>query len=452
LALALRDLSRLSESRAELRAIVSADPSDKSSTLVLALVEQDLGNRAEAEKLLSAVTDWVARYPDPVLALAQGYYRTAENAKAASVLAVLLRSGRVSPDAIFSAASLAAAADDPATAAQLLDGQVRRRGDADARAYNLLGHARANQGKLTEAAEAFEQAIAREPSAERHYLDLARTLASFNQWRATIGVANKAVARFPESEPLYELKGFAEKVLLMTSESLKSYQRALEINPRSPRANLGLAMAQRAAGMTDAAAATFERGIRQFPQDALHYQEYALMLLKQGPAMEERSVPLLEKALALDGTLSEAHFELGNLLLRWGDTARALPHLERAARLEPNVGKMHYAAARAYTRAGRPADAAREMQAYRQLKETEDASRNSTGAAITGVAPGSRGEKAGLRTGDVITAANGKPVADMEEFHQQMSAMPPGSTVVLTVQREGRRLEIPVSAGEHAGP
>jgi tetratricopeptide (TPR) repeat protein len=352
---------------------------------------------------------------------------------------------------MFSAASLAAAANDSATAEQLLAAEVRG-AEADARAYNLLGHVRARQGKLPESAEAFEQAIAREPSAERHYLDLARMLASFNQWRAALGVTTKAVALFPRSEPLFELKGFAEKALLMTSESLESYRRALEIDPQSPRANLGLAMAQRAAGMTDAATATFERGIREFPRDALHYQEFALMLLKQGPAMEGRGSSLLEKAVALDPALSEAHFELGNLFLRRDDLARALPHLERAARLEPNVSKMHYAAARAYTRAGRSADAAREMQAYRKLKENEDASRNSTGAAITAVAPGSVGEHAGLRAGDVITAANGKPVADMQDFHQQMSALAPGSTVTLTVRRQGRSLEIPVSAGERAGP
>jgi S1-C subfamily serine protease len=65
--------------------------------------------------------------------------------------------------------------------------------------------------------------------------------------------------------------------------------------------------------------------------------------------------------------------------------------------------------------------------------------------------PGGSAQKAGLKLGDVIMKANGKPVADMNDLHLQIAGMPPGVTVMLTVLRDGRPIEVPVKMTDVSG-
>jgi tetratricopeptide (TPR) repeat protein len=376
-ALTLWDLDRLAEAKKELNEVLAAKPEDELTALMLGMLEEKLGDHARAEKLFSSVSGLVAKNPQLLLATAGGYYRQRQPAQAVKLLELLRTNTAAELAALFSAARLASEANDWPTAQKILL-ELERRGSRDGSVYNLLGQSYAQQGKLPQAVESFNRAIAEEPYVEQHYLDLARVLASYNQWRPALVVAGKAVVRFPNSEPLYEVKGLAETVLLLTNDAMGSYSRALEINPASAKANLGLAVAQRAAGMIQQAAATFERGIKKFPQDAFHYQEYGLMLLKEtrsgDAAAETQAIAMLERAIALDDTLSEAHYELGSIALGRRQTASALMHLERAARLEPNVSKMHFALSRAYRQLGRSTDASREFEQYQTIKAGEEKS------------------------------------------------------------------------------
>ncbi len=96
------------------------------------------------------------------------------------------------------------------------------------------------------------------------------------------------------------------------------------------------------------------------------------MLLEPGTgrdsAAESRAVSLLEKALALDNSLAEAHYELGKFLLGRDKVNEALPHLEAAAKLDPENSKIHLALATAYRRVGRAEDAAQELQVFKKLQ------------------------------------------------------------------------------------
>jgi Do/DeqQ family serine protease len=70
-----------------------------------------------------------------------------------------------------------------------------------------------------------------------------------------------------------------------------------------------------------------------------------------------------------------------------------------------------------------------------------------SGAAITRVEPGSPAEKAGLQSGDVVTAVNGEAVADHNALRLRISRTAPGTTVRLTVNREGKEMQLPVTLG-----
>jgi serine protease Do len=69
------------------------------------------------------------------------------------------------------------------------------------------------------------------------------------------------------------------------------------------------------------------------------------------------------------------------------------------------------------------------------------------GALVADVTPDSPAARVGIRRGDVITALNGKSV-DNRQLQLQISMMQPGGNVRLTVLRDGRQIELPVTLAE----
>jgi serine protease Do len=70
------------------------------------------------------------------------------------------------------------------------------------------------------------------------------------------------------------------------------------------------------------------------------------------------------------------------------------------------------------------------------------------GVIIGAVTPGSAGERAGLKQGDVITAVNGTPVNDVNGLRNRIASTAPGTDVTLTVVRDGREQQVRATLGE----
>ena len=70
------------------------------------------------------------------------------------------------------------------------------------------------------------------------------------------------------------------------------------------------------------------------------------------------------------------------------------------------------------------------------------------GGVVTQVEPGSPGAKAGLQIGDVITELNGHKVDDAGELQVLIGQQKPGTKVELTVLRDGKSMNIPVTLEE----
>jgi serine protease Do len=81
------------------------------------------------------------------------------------------------------------------------------------------------------------------------------------------------------------------------------------------------------------------------------------------------------------------------------------------------------------------------------------------GALVGEVAPKTPSEKAGMKTGDVITAVNGKKISDARELRLMIGSMAPGSKAQMQVNREGQTktfdvqlAEMPAGVTEEGGP
>ena len=70
------------------------------------------------------------------------------------------------------------------------------------------------------------------------------------------------------------------------------------------------------------------------------------------------------------------------------------------------------------------------------------------GALLGLVLPGSPAEKAGLKANDVITAIDGKPVADSSSLRNLTFTLEPGTEVPVKIVRDGQERTIPVAIAE----
>jgi serine protease Do len=71
-----------------------------------------------------------------------------------------------------------------------------------------------------------------------------------------------------------------------------------------------------------------------------------------------------------------------------------------------------------------------------------------TGALVGEVTPKSPSDKAGIKTGDLITGVNGKKISDARELRLMIGSMPPGTKAQVEVNREGQSKTLNVELGE----
>src|SRR2546422_1130222 len=83
-----------------------------------------------------------------------------------------------------------------------------------------------------------------------------------------------------------------------------------------------------------------------------------------------------------------------------------------------------------------------------ELAETMKLKGQPTGALVGEVAPKTPSEKAGMKTGDVITAVNGKKISDARELRLMIGSMAPGTKVAIELNREGQNKTLNVELGE----
>jgi tetratricopeptide (TPR) repeat protein len=138
--------------------------------------------------------------------------------------------------------------------------------------------------------------------------------------------------RYPEAPNAH----YAYGVFLLKEDAdaaLEQWKRELKLSPFHVEAMLQTAL---------------ERNLRNETDEALALARKAVELAPQNPA--GRNI-------------------LGRILLNRGDVDEAIGHLETGVKISPMSREMRFELARAYAKAGRTADAAREREAFQKLDQ-----------------------------------------------------------------------------------
>ncbi len=123
----------------------------------------------------------------------------------------------------------------------------------------------------------------------------------------------------------------------------------------------------------DAALQEFLRELEVSPKHVPSMLQIAFEYLKRND--QTSGLPFAEQAAQLDPSSFPARNALGRMLLDLGQTERAIKELETGVKLAPDSPEMRYALARAYSRAGRKTEAAKERAEFMRLDKIRRAQR-----------------------------------------------------------------------------
>lgn len=407
LAANLWQMHRYADAKQNLQTLLRAKPGDPQALLLFGMVSENMGDYATAVKALASVPTLVRVQPESIASLARSYYHLGDVTKA-RVWLMELPSHPAGESAVLLGARIADEMQDHEAAETLLISLQSKAADPPNVKYRLAvvkfhakqfeqsqqllqqllddGHKSGEIERLLascyraqkrdgEAIRALQYAIDLEPTNVTNYLELGNVLLADRRIVPALELAKRTVNAFPDTSGAFILKGQVELAALHFTEAIDSFTSALQFEPVSSDAMIGLARAQGGAGMNEQAKATLDRAIKKFPEKAPFELELAELLLKEAERgnkdADARAEELLKSAIARDEGLAEAHYQLGNLALRRGNPAKALVYLQSAAKLEPQSAKVHFALSRAYRRLGQDQEAARQAALYGKLKEKE---------------------------------------------------------------------------------
>ena len=232
-----------------------------------------------------------------------------------------------------------------------------------AKAYDMLGIAYLENGRLADAIGMLGDALNQNPSNPDllYYFGRATALASKQAFDTMLAIdPNSARGHLALAEQYTALR--------QPAMAEKEYRAALQVRSDIPGLHLGLGELLAAGGKWPEAEVEFAAEAKLRPAHAETAWRLGSALLQQGKAGE--ALKTLERADSLQPDMPETLFALGKAALLTGDEARAEKSWTQQLSIEGETqlaAQAHFALAGLYRKRGRIADADREMAAYRKL-------------------------------------------------------------------------------------
>ena len=354
-----------------LQSAVRLKPTSAAARTNLAAVLIRLGDVRGAQQQLKKAVALEPRNYDANHNLGEIYIK---QGKLAEAVPFLKQAEQINPPSYDNGYDLALAyllTNRPDPARQVLHGLLKHRDTAEL--HNLLGQVEEKEGNFVTAANEFEAAAHKDPS-ESNLFDWASELLLHRTLEPAIEVFRNASERYPSSARLAIGLGIAYYSRGIYDEAVKSLLRAADLSPSDPRCYLFLSKAYDSSpSQADEVIERFRRFSELQPNDARAQYYYAISLWK-GKRAQDSAVDithieaLLRRSITLDPQLSDAHFQLGNLLSDRAQHADAIPQYLAALNSNSEHPDAHYRLGQAYVHTGQKDMAQAQFAIYQEQR------------------------------------------------------------------------------------
>ena len=182
--------------------------------------------------------------------------------------------------------------------------------------------------------------------------------------RAVLGKNSRdAEAQYFLARYLYETQRY--------SESLKTFQTVLTLQPDHYKAHYYFGLLHEAAGEADLARAEFLAAIEIVERKKV---TYAWPYADLGRALNEagdpdQAIEWLSRGIRIDPTCPKIYYEYAKALFQKGASPQVEQALSKAIRLDPGYTDAYYVLARYYRKSGAPQEADQILAKFKDLKE-----------------------------------------------------------------------------------
>ncbi len=245
-----------------------------------------------------------------------------------------------------------------------------------AQAQSLAGDVDEKLGKFKEAISHYQAAAQADPSDANLYTLTAELLRHWT-WEEAIQIASYGASKYPEAVHFKVAIGIAQ---YGSSKYPSAAATFAELLAKQPESGFYADLLGRSCGSIADQVNTDCNGLEEFarrhPGNARASTYAAASILKR-PAAEQdtaRAEDLLRNALRADPKLTEAYYQMGVLAQQRSQWKESATVLEKAVALRPSYTEAHYRLARAYAHMGLREEAQKQTQLQQQysLKEKDN--------------------------------------------------------------------------------
>lgn len=230
-----------------------------------------------------------------------------------------------------------------------------------------LGRAQMSSGRYADAAATLRMITTRDPKNQdawyllgRSYLQLSRD-------------ALEQVTRVaPESALAHIMTGEFDESMQNMDGAVVEYKRAVDQEPQRGDAHGHLANAYWMMGKWESAEQEFQRQLELDPGNCTAQWKLANAMLQNSQPYTD-ALPLLDRAVEHCPDLMQAHVDRARALLKAGRTADAQKDLEVALKAEPDEPSIHFLLAQVYRMQGNTEAAKKELEIYGRLQREASA-------------------------------------------------------------------------------
>jgi tetratricopeptide (TPR) repeat protein/ADP-heptose:LPS heptosyltransferase len=234
--------------------------------------------------------------------------------------------------------------------AEALDRQLIQAATHDSERLYLAGVLACRLGRLPQAAERLEAALAGAPQHVEARASLAFVCQQSGDYQRALAEYRQAIEIAPHRADLQCNFGSALHEAGRLDDAVTAYCRALELDPSLADAHYNLANLLRQRGQLDAASQRYQQALLQNPAHHSARMNLAHVLLEQGHP--EQAQPHYRQLVAATPQRPDAHYYLGLTEKHLGNWQAALDHYQHTIELAPQHAAAHYARALIWLQTG----------------------------------------------------------------------------------------------------